>query len=314
MRKCSHDQLGSTRSQKTRRQGRPRPDRVNTRPVLVIGANGQLGTAIAKGLPDVVRVGRQALDLSSVDLADRTHQLMQAVKPRTVINCAAFTAVDRAESEVDEAMAVNALAVGVLAEMAAAAAVPFVTFSTDYVFDGTSKRPYVESDLPSPINTYGRTKALGESYALAHGDGSLVVRTSWLISGTHSNFVSTILERLRGGSPVRVVADQHGCPTVASDLASATVNAVVAGVAGILHLTNQGPTTWFDLARTACISAGYDEDLIEPITSSDYPTAARRPKNSVLGSERTGNIGIELPPWQESIDRVITDLSAAGLA
>jgi dTDP-4-dehydrorhamnose reductase len=287
---------------------------VNTRPVLVIGANGQLGTAISKAFPDVVRVGRQALDLSSVDLADRAHELMQTVKPRTVINCAAFTAVDRAESEVDEAMTLNALAVGVLAEVAAAFGVPFVTFSTDYVFDGTSTRPYVEPDLPSPINTYGRTKAVGESYALAHGDGSLVIRTSWLLSGTHSNFVSTILKRLRGGSSVRVVADQHGCPTVASDLASATVNAVGAGVAGILHLTNQGATTWFDLARTAGISAGYAEDLLEPCTSADYPTPARRPKNSILGSERRSSIGIELPPWQVSLDRVVTDLIAAGLA
>jgi dTDP-4-dehydrorhamnose reductase len=239
---------------------------------------------------------------------------MRTVRPRTVINCAAFTAVDRAESEVDEAMTVNAEAVGVLAEIAAAIAVPFVTFSTDYVFDGTREEPYIESDLPSPINTYGRSKALGESYALAHGDSSLVVRTSWLISGTHSNFVSTILKRLRGGSAVRVVADQHGCPTVASDLASATVNAVGAGVAGILHLTNNGATTWFDLARTACIRAGYAEGLLEPCTSADYPTAARRPMNSVLGSERRGIVRIELPPWQESLDRVVNDLSAAGLA
>jgi dTDP-4-dehydrorhamnose reductase len=279
-----------------------------------MGANGQLGTAISKALPGVVRVGRQALDLSSVDLADRAHQLLQTVKPRTIINCAAFTAVDRAESEVNEAMTVNAQAVDVLAEIAAALDVPFVTFSTDYVFDGTSNKPYIESDLPSPINVYGRTKALGESYALARWDRSLVVRTSWIISGTHSNFVSTILRRLRAGASIRVVADQHGCPTVASDLASATVNAVEAGVSGILHLTNQGATTWFDLARTACISARYAEDLLEPCTSADYPTAARRPKNSVLGSERTGNLRIELPPWQESLDRVITDLSVAGLA
>ena len=285
---------------------------MGSRPVLVIGAEGQLGAAIGSAFPDVIGLGRRDMDLKSPDLPDRARQLMDAIRPRTVVNCAAFTAVDRAESEGDEAMAVNAYAVGVLAETAARLATSFVTFSTDYVFDGTKPNPYVESDLPSPINTYGQTKALGESYALAQGEGILVIRTSWLISSTHPNFVSTVLRRIKSGGSIKVVSDQHGCPTVASDLARATVDAVEMGATGILHLTNRGATTWFDLARAAAASAGYDDKLIEPCTTANYPTPARRPTNSVLGSKRTGQLGIDLPPWQESLDRVVTDLSAIG--
>jgi dTDP-4-dehydrorhamnose reductase len=188
-----------------------------------------------------------------------------------------------------------------------------VTFSTDYVFDGTNHKPYVESDLPSPINAYGRTKALGEAYALAQGEYVLVIRTSWLLSSTHSNFVSKVLQRTSEGLAVRVVNDQYGHPTIASDLARATVEVAELGVAGILHLTNGGAASWFSLARAAATSAGIDENLIDPCTTADYPTAAQRPRNSTLGSERSSEIGVDLPPWQESLPRVVSEMIRTGL-
>jgi dTDP-4-dehydrorhamnose reductase len=286
---------------------------IDTGSVLVIGAEGQLGSALSAALPDVTRVGRRDLDLTSSDLADRAQELINAVKPRLIVNCAAFTGVDRAESKESESMTVNAYAVGVLAEAAARSSTRFVTFSTDYVFDGTNRKPYVESDPPSPLNAYGRSKALGEAYALAHGEWALVIRTSWLVSSTHSNFVSTILQRISRGLTVTVVDDQWGCPTMASDLARATVEVAELGVTGILHLTNEGAATWFSLAREAATSAGIDEDLINPCTTADYPTAARRPRNSTLGSERLSGIGVDLPPWQESLPRVVSEMIRTGL-
>lgn len=279
-------------------------------PALIIGADGQLGTAISHALPNAVRIGRQDLDLGSSGLHQRAAQLIQEVEPKVVINCAAFTAVDRAESEFEEAKEVNGRAVGILAEIATAASTPFVTYSTDYVFDGRKDVPYVESDPTSPLNAYGRSKVLGERLALSKGSGVLVIRSSWIISETHSNFVSTVLRKLREGHPVRVVNDQHGCPTIASDLARATVQALEAGASGILHLTNRGVTTWFNLAQAAAERAGFAKDLVEPCTTADYPTRARRPKRSVLGSERTSSLAIELPAWQESLVRVVHDSAA----
>jgi dTDP-4-dehydrorhamnose reductase len=280
------------------------------RPALIIGAYGQLGTAISHSIPERVRVGREDLDLGAADLHQRARQVIRAVKPKAIINCAAFTAVDQAESNFAEARKVNGEAVGILAKIADEHSTPFVTFSTDYVFDGNKEDPYVESDPTSPLNAYGQSKALGERLALSEGRDVLVIRTSWIISGTHSNFVATILRRLRESSSVRVVTDQYGCPTIASDLAQATVQALEAGVSGILHLTNRGATTWYELARAAAERAGFAERLVEPCVTADYPTLARRPRRSHLGSERTSSLGIELPHWQESIDLVVRDLVA----
>lgn len=284
---------------------------IDSSPVVILGANGQLGTALSRVLPNVVRIARSGLDLGSLALQENATQLLQELKPKAVINCAAFTAVDRAETHVDEALHVNGHAVGILAEIAAAMSIPFVTYSTDYVFDGSKNEPYVESDSTLPINTYGRSKVLGENLALSNGKGSLVIRTSWVISATHSNFVSTILNSLGKGYPVRVVADQHGSPTIASDLARATIQALESGVVGILHLTNKGATTWFELARAAAERTGFSVHLVEACATADYPTLARRPARSVLGSERIYSLGIELPAWQESLVRVVDDLASS---
>lgn len=234
---------------------------------------------------------------------------MAAVAPSAIVNCAAFTKVDAAEEHELEAYAVNAASVGELARYASAAGVPLVTFSTDYVFAGDATEPYVESAPTSPINAYGRTKLAGEHAAHDACPEALIVRTSWVVSGTHPNFVATMLRLAAERDVVRVVADQRGRPTIAADLAAASLAALEAGVTGILHLANEGVTTWFELAREAVRVAGLDPDRIQPCGTADYPTPARRPAYSVLGTERTGEPGVvELPPWRESLPDVVAGL------
>ncbi|NNM24366.1 MAG: dTDP-4-dehydrorhamnose reductase [Phycisphaerales bacterium] len=276
--------------------------------ILLTGGNGQLGTAFRSLLPAARAVARRELDLSRPAGVAAT---LDAWRPSLLINCAAYTAVDRAEEEEAAAAAINAEAVGVMAAFAATRDIPFVTFSTDYVFDGAGGEPYVESDTPAPINAYGRTKRAGEVLALEnHPAGTLLIRTSWLVSGTHPNFIGTMLRLARRGDPFRVVDDQHGCPTIAADLARVTLAALHAGARGLLHLVNPPATTWFDLARATLKTAGMNPDLVEPCPSTDFPRPAARPSYSVLGSERLGKLGLAgLPPWRESLPGVVEMLT-----
>jgi dTDP-4-dehydrorhamnose reductase len=273
--------------------------------IVVTGADGQLGTAMRRLVPDATFLGRADLDMADTGSIRPT---LEALDPELLINCAAYTAVDRAEDEEDLATLVNADAVREMGWMCADHAVPFVTYSSDYVFGGTSQRPWVESDPLDPINAYGRSKALGERYALQTHPDALVIRTSWVISGTHRNFVTTML-RLAADREVAVVDDQHGCPTIADDLAGATLAAVQAGVTGVLHLANQGATTWFELARASVELAGIDPERIQPCATADYPSPARRPAYSVLGSERREELGLDaLAHWRDSLPAVVDSL------
>ena len=273
--------------------------------VLVTGGSGQLGTAFRAVLGDAMFPSYAELDLAR---PGSLAAVLDAAGPRASLNCAAYTAVDRAESEEELATTVNGESVGVMAAWAAGRGVPFVTYSTDYVFDGEGDRPYVESDPTDPINAYGRSKLAGEHAALDHAT-SLVIRTSWMISGTPPNFVATML-RLVQERDLRVVDDQRGCPTVAGDLARATIAALAHGATGLLHLTNVGETTWFDLARAAVAEAGLDPGLISACGTEDYPTPARRPAYSVLGSERREELGIPpLPHWRMSLPAVVAALT-----
>lgn len=273
--------------------------------MIVLGAGGQVGTALRALRPQAMYLTRQDFDLATASI-DEIRDVLAGHD--VLVNCAAYTRVDDAEGAEAQATQVNGDAVGLLAGAATELGMAFVTYSSDYVFDGRSTRPYVESDATSPINAYGRSKLVGERLALAAGPRSLVIRTSWVISGTHANFVSTVLSRAAQGT-MRVVDDQWGCPTVADDLAHATIEAVEAGVTGILHRTNEGPTTWFRLARAAAEAAGLNPERITPVDTAGYPTPAARPAYSVLGSEVAPEAGLSaLPPWPESLRALVETL------
>jgi dTDP-4-dehydrorhamnose reductase len=263
-----------------------------------------LGTAFTRLLgPDAVPLVRSDLDLLRTETVGPT---LDGIGPDAVVNCAAYTNVDKAESEEELASRVNGEAVAVLAEWADDSDVPFLTFSTDYVFDGRASTPYLESSPTDPVNAYGRSKLEGERAALEHG--GLVVRTSWVISGSHPNFVATMI-KLAGERQLQVVDDQWGCPTVCDDLAVASHAALQSGLRGLLHLTNQGPTTWFELARAAVTEAGSDPEVISPCSTAEYPTEAVRPAFSVLDSERLDGSGISrLPHWRESLPQVVAEI------
>jgi dTDP-4-dehydrorhamnose reductase len=274
---------------------------------LVLGASGQLGSAMRNAFPEAQFLTRSDLDLTDIRLIQ---PVLASHAPKAIINCAAYTDVETAEAEESAAIAVNCTAVGEMAAYAAGTGIPFVTFSTDYVFDGTATRPYVESDARNPINAYGRSKACGEERALTAYPDTLVIRTSWLISGTGNDFVGKIL-RLVQDKPIKVIDEQTGSPTTVDDLAAATARALQVEATGLLHLVNSGTATWYDLARAAAELAGLDRNRITPCSSDEFPTVARRPEYSVLGSERLEALELApLPHWRDSLPSVIERLAA----
>jgi len=274
--------------------------------IAVLGASGQLGSAFVRFLGDsCLPVTRNELDLADTDAIA---PWIASAGPELVINCAAYTAVDAAESDPIQAGRVNGLAVQALAEASARSGARFVTFSTDYVFDGEKPTEYLESDLPNPLNVYGRTKLEGERLALSADPEALVVRTSWVMSATHDSFASRMLELISSG-PVRVVDDQHGHPTLVDDLVVGVLEATNAGVMGVLHLANAGETTWFGLAREIAELAGLDAERVSPTSTSEFPRPARRPLNSVLGSERVDELMISpLPHYRSALEAAIRQL------
>lgn len=275
--------------------------------ILVTGASGQLGSAFERRLGQAARfVGRNELDLA----ASNVRATIRSLNPSLVINCAAYTAVDRAEDDQSLADLVNGSAVGEMAAGCDDVGASFVTYSTDYVFDGTKSAPYVESDPTSPINAYGRSKQIGEALAISANSRSLVVRTSWVLSGTHKNFASVMFDLLAQG-PVMVVADQYGSPTLVDDLVEGTLQAVEGDVTGVLHMTNAGVTSWYELARTIAELSGKDPDLVSPCSTDEYPTRAARPLNSVLDSERVDGLGVlPLPDFHDSLAVAVREIAA----
>ena len=257
--------------------------------IVVTGSAGQLGTAFRKRLgTDGTYLDRSQLDLGDTDAIA---EVLVTLGPRTVINCAAYTAVDAAESDPETARAINAVAVGRLAEVCADIGARFVTYSTDYVFDGTKATPYLESDAPDPINMYGRSKREGEIAAVDALGSSLIIRTSWVMSATHRSFASVILGHMRRGV-VKVVDDQIGHPTFVDDLVTGTLDALDAEAEGIVHLANDGVASWYDVAVAIAEQVGIDPGDVHPCSTAEYPTPARRPANSVLDSERIQELGL----------------------
>ena len=277
--------------------------------LLVIGREGQLARALAARAPDAVEV--VVLARPEIDLADPqglTAPIL-AARPDAIVNAAAHTAVDRAEEEPDLADAVNGVAPGVIAAAAAALGVPFVHVSTDYVFAGDATRPYREDDPVAPQGAYGRSKAAGEAAVAASGADYAIIRTAWVYSGEGANFLRTMLRLAETRDEVRVVADQHGSPTLADDLADGILAMLTRwpadGVRKIYHLTNGGSTSWAGFAEAIFAEAdahGLPSARVMPITTAEYPTPARRPAMSVLDGTRIAeDFGIALRPWREAL-------------
>jgi len=271
--------------------------------IVIIGKGGQLGSSFASLLgPGARSLGMDELDLRDFDAIAPT---LDRSRPTAVINCAGHTAVDLAEQQAELAYLLNASAVGQMARWAASRSVAFVNFSSDYVFDGTKRTPYVESDEPNPINAYGNSKLAGEMEGFSECPDMLLIRSSWMVSGTSPNFVATVLRLAREGT-IRVVDDQVGVPNIADDLAVATLEALDAGVTGVLHLSSAGETTWFDLARRSLELADMDPELVQPISTEEYGAGAMRPAYGVLASER--DTGIQIPSWERSLPAVVKEL------
>ena len=289
--------------------------------ILIIGKNGQLGwelTHVLAPLGEVTALDRAGLDLSA---PDRIVSVVRSVRPEVLINAAAYTAVDRAESEPDAAFAINAAAVAVLAEEAKRVRALLIHYSTDYVFDGTKESPYIEEDRPGPLNAYGRSKLAGEQ-AIQDIDGAhLILRTSWVYSARGKNFLLTIRRLLQEKKELRVVSDQIGAPTYARGLASATAEllrrhgaAALGDASGVYHATTSGSTSWHGFAKEiARLERPEPPARIVPISSSEYPTPARRPANSRLSNEKLHRrFGIALPPWEASLEVCHAMLGNAG--
>ena len=277
--------------------------------ILVTGGTGQVGTALKALFPDGAYPTRAALDLSD---PVSVSEVAATFNPDAIVNCAAYTAVDRAEADEATAMAVNAESVGRLAALAAARDIPFVTLSTDYVFDGTAHEPYRESSPTAPINAYGRSKLAGERAALTAHREALVIRTSWVFSATNDSFVSWVVARGPAGE-VRAATDQRSCPTAASDLAESIVAALEARATGLLHLTNSGGASRHEVALEIADLAGFDRSLIEPVTTDDLDLAAPRPAYTSMVSERLDALGLSaMRPWRHALAPAVEALSSAS--
>lgn len=278
--------------------------------VLVTGAGGALGHDLVECMTSSPGIDVVAACHADLDVANRTMVLeaMVGIVPDVVVHAAAWTAVDGCETNPDRAFAVNALGTRHLAEGARRVGAHLCYVSTDYVFDGRSDRAYHEWDAPNPLSVYGRSKLGGEREV---DPGSTVVRTSWLCGRRGPNFVRTVLRLATSGQPLRFVDDQHGCPTFAADLAVAIRALATDRRPGIFHVTNQGHTTWFGLARAVLESVGMDPARVEAIATSDLqpPRPASRPANSMLDNAalRLSGCGL-LPAWRDSLDHLVKEL------
>lgn len=285
--------------------------------ILLTGANGQLGHELQRWLAplgSLVACTRADCDL---ERPDQLREVIRRVAPAIIVNPAAYTAVDRAESEPARAAAVNRDAVVVLAEEAKRIGATIIHYSTDYVFDGSKAGWYGEDDAPAPLGVYGRTKWEGEAALRASGVPHLILRTSWVV-GTHgANFARTMLRLATTNETLRVVADQIGAPTstpLISEVTAALVRRLAAEGAdrfpfGTYHLAAAGETSWHDYARFVFVEAGLDPARVHPITTAEYPTPARRPANSRLDTTRLrSTFGVALPAWSEGVREVVRDL------
>jgi dTDP-4-dehydrorhamnose reductase len=289
--------------------------------ILIFGAAGQIGHEVCRApWPasfELVPLDRNAVDVTRPSVVS---SVIARHRPDLIINLAAYTAVDRAESEPEKAWAVNCAGAANIAAICGDAATPLIHISTDYVFDGCKPEPYQEEDRVNPLNTYGRSKEAGERAVREATPRHIILRTAWVYGAHGTNFVKTML-RLGAERPLlRVVADQRGCPTAAADIAAALV-AIAGEISrgrtdwGTFHFAGAGSTTWYDFAQEILGLAetlGALRPRLEPIATDQYPTAARRPMNSVLDCGKIAALGIVPPPWKSGIAAVVRELVAAA--
>ena len=282
--------------------------------ILLLGAHGQVGAALRPLLASMgTLTAWTRADLDLQQPAQIRARVLE-VRPQLIINAAAYTAVDRAESEPHIAHAINATAPAVLAAVASQCDALLVHYSTDYVFDGNKTTPYLEEDAAHPLNVYGQTKLEGERAIQSSGCRHLIFRTSWVYSATGHNFLRTILRLAKTQSRLRIVADQQGAPTAAPMIARLTLQAIQAVQAdtqraGLYHLSAAGQTTWHGFAQAIVQAAGFDVP-VDTITTLDYPTPARRPMYSVLDHQRL-RTQLDLRPtsWQLGLEEVMATLA-----
>jgi dTDP-4-dehydrorhamnose reductase len=295
--------------------------------ILIIGQSGQLGAALGEAAPahglTVRQVDRPVLDF---DRPASVSSVFAETAPWLVINAAAYTAVDAAEDDADAAVRANRDGPAELARLCAAAGIPLIHVSTDYVYDGRKGAPYVESDPTSPQGVYGASKLAGDRAVLALCPRAIVLRTSWVYSPIGKNFVRTMLSVAQRTDRLRVVADQKGCPTSAPDLGAAIL-AIAARIAaegwqdrfaGVCHAAGTGWTTWHGLAVATFQEAarhGAPVPKVDPITTAEWPTRAQRPPDSRLDSSRLAAVfGVALPPWQDGLARTVDAVFACSAA
>ncbi len=278
--------------------------------ILVTGANGQLGSELKKaGFTALDRVF--FTDVAELDITDK--KAVESYVSRndidTIVNCAAYTAVDKAEEEPDKAELINVKAVENLVEVADKQGCLLVHVSTDYVFDGMASEPYTEKSATNPQTVYGRTKLAGEKAIKKSGCLAIIIRTAWLYSEYGTNFVKTILRLAKEKGELNVVADQVGTPTYAADLAAAIVRILsdecVADKTGIYHFSNEGVCSWYDFAQEIVQLSG-EECRVNAVTTAEYPAKAHRPAYSVLDKAKIKQVfGVAVPEWQEALGRMM---------
>jgi len=276
---------------------------------LITGAGGLLGSSLSKVLAHR-GIEYRALEKSDLDVTDRpaTKRGISVENPDVVFHCAACTDVDTAESERNKSFAVNAGGAANVAEACESVESRMVFFSTDYIFDGTKRTPYLINDKPDPLSAYGESKLAGENAVLASGVDALLIRTSWLYGAVGRNFVWTVIQRAQEGRPLQLVDDQTGSPTWAEHVAELTIDLVRQQVSGTYHVTDSGEATWFDLGREVLSISGLHRE-IEPISSQAWAAPAPRPCYSVLDpSEAERLLGRKMTPWREALKKFLKDM------
>lgn len=280
--------------------------------ILVTGCNGQLGNELQQLASKYDDIQFHFTDKEELDITDRkeVYSFIERHAISVVINCAAFTAVDKAESEPELCDLLNHVAPGYLAEAVASIGGTMIHVSTDYVFDGTSCTPYREEDTPNPQTVYGRTKLAGEESVIRSCPGSMVIRTAWLYSTFGNNFVKTMIRLGKERDSLGVVFDQIGTPTYARDLAQTILTAVEKGIVpGVYHFTNEGVCSWFDFTRAIHRLEGIDDCLVRPIHTEEYPVPAKRPHYSVLDKSKIRKTyGIDIRWWEDALKECIKNL------